>query len=183
MARQQPKGESCYTKDDAFQTLQSTQSWITAMDAKASYAITLVGVLISPMLNSDERAFDVGSFFEKASQHLRDGLFDWSIFILVFLYAISFCAIICFLQVLFARTKNKSQRKSNFFFGTIASRDLRNFISSVREQSESKILEDLLEQIHINLQICTRKSKWYNRGIISLIVTVVLWFLVAVFKM
>ena len=183
MARQQPKAESCYTKDDAFQTLQSTQSWISAMDAKASYAITLVGVLIGFMLSSDDHTPDVASFFEKASQRLHDGIFDWSIVILVLLYAISFCTIICFLQVLFARTKNKSQRKSNFFFGTIAERDLGSFISSVKGQSESKILDDLLEQIHVNSKICIRKSKWYNWGNRFLIATVVLWFLVAVFKM
>ncbi len=183
MARQQSKKEFCYTKEDAFQTLQSTQSWISAMDAKASYAITLVGVLIGFMLSNDDRSLNVASFFEKASRHLCDGIFDWSLLILALLYAISFCTIICFLQVLFARTKVKSQKKSNFFFGTIAARDLSSFISSVRGQSESNILDDLLEQIHVNSQICIRKSKWYNRGNGFLIATIILWFLVAVFKM
>lgn len=183
MARHQFKAEPCYTKDDAFQTLQSIQSWISSMDAKASYAITLVGVLIGFMLSSDDRTLDVKSFFLKASQHLHDGIFDWSIFILAALYAISFCTIICFLLVLFARTKIKLQNKSNFFFGTIAARELSSFISSVRGQGESKMLDDLLEQIHVNSQICIRKSKWYNRGNGFLIATVVLWFLVAIFKM
>ena len=183
MARHQLKAEPCYTKDDAFQTLQSIQSWISSMDAKASYAITLVGVLIGFMLSSDDHALDVNSFILKASQHLRDGMFNWSIFILAVLYAISFCTIICFLLVLFARTNAKLQNKSNFFFGTIAARDLSSFISSVHEQSESKMLDDLLEQIHVNSQICIRKSKWYNRGNGCLIGTVVLWFLVAIFKM
>ncbi len=183
MARQHQKADLCYSKDDAFQTLQSIQAWISTMDAKASYAITLVGVLIGFMLSSDDRSLDVKSFLEKASQHLHDGVFDWSIFIFAALYIISFCTIVCFLQVLHARTKCKSQTKSNYFFGTIASRDLNSYIQSVRGQSDSKMLDDLLEQIHINSQICVRKSKWYNLGNGFLIATVVLWFLIAVFKM
>ena len=53
------------------------------MDAKASYAITLVGVLIGFMLSNDDHTLDVGGFFEKALRHLRDGVFNWSIFVLV----------------------------------------------------------------------------------------------------
>lgn len=183
MARQQSKVESCFTKDEAMQMLQSIQSWIGAMDAKASYAMTLIGVLIGFMLSSDSHTFNVYSFFEKVSQHLSDHKSSWSIFILALLYIVSFCSVICFLQVLIARIKSKSKTKSNFFFGTIATKDLDSFILSVRGQSESKMLDDLLEQIHINSRICVYKSKWYNRGNRFLIATVVLWFLVSVLKM
>lgn len=183
MAKQQSRVGLYYTKDDALQTLQSIQSWISAMDAKSSYAIMLIGVLIGFMLSSDDRTLDVKLFLEKVLHHLRNGISNGSVFILALLYAVSFCAIICFLQVLFARTKSKLHNKSNFFFGTIATRDLSSFTSSIYGQSESKMMDDLLEQIHVNSKICVKKSKWYNLGSGFLIATVALWFLVAVFKL
>ena len=162
-----------FTKDDALQSLASIQNWITAMDSKASYAITFVGVLIGFMLGSEDRKFDMVKFVCRIKNVITKGAINWSL---------SFISILCFLEVLVARIKNTRQPKSNFFFGTIGSRDYDAFKKDILASTDESILDDLLSQIHINSQICNKKAMWYNRGHRFLIATVVVWFVVAICK-
>lgn len=182
MLENQENNHVNFTKEDALQSLASIQSWITAMDSKASYAITFVGVLIGFMLGSEDRKFDITKFICRIKIVITKGPFNWSEFLFFVLCICSFISILCFLEVLVARIKNTKEPKSNFFFGTIGSRDFATFKRELLTASDAMILDDLLSQIHINSQICNKKAKWYNRGHKCLIITVIIWFVVAICK-
>lgn len=61
--------------------------------------------------------------------------------------------------------------------------ELENYKYKVNNITEKEIIADLEEQIHTNSRICTIKAKWYNKGIMFLILTVFLWFVCMIFRM
>lgn len=103
--------------------------------------------------------------------------------IVTLLYLISFASICCLMVAVLARMKNTNGTASIFFFGTIGKMELENYKYKVNNITEKGIIADLEEQIHTNSRICTIKAKWYNKGIMFLILTVFLWFVCMIFRM
>ena len=81
------------------------------------------------------------------------------------------------------RVKNENNAPSIFFFCSIGEMGLQNYKDKVNHLTEAQLLEDLEEQIHANSKICSKKAKWYNKGIKLLVSTIILWFICMTFQL
>ncbi len=54
------------------------------------------------------------------------------------------------------------------YFVDIAETDVVQYKKSFKEHTRQEILEDLLEQIHVNASVCTKKYRNYNKGLVSI---------------
>lgn len=171
-----------FTKDDAYQSLEMINTWISNIDTKVSFALALAGVLIGIIFGKGlpkalQRICEVSKLAE-----LSGGEIIASILVCL-LYVVSFFSIVSFMLAIIARVKNLNNAPSIFFFGSVGKMSLQNYMDKVCQMSEEQIIRDLEEQIHTNSRICSQKAKWYNIGIKFLMVTIVLWFVCMVFRL
>ena len=179
---QQSSVPSAFKKEDAYQSLEIINTWISNIDSKVSFALALVGVLMGFIFSQG-----VPSAFETISkvQKLADlgGAEIIAGLLVSILYLSSLGCILCLVMAIVARTKETGNVTSAFFFGTISAMTLQDYKNKVGSITDEQLLEEVEEQIHTNSKICTLKSKWYNRGIKFLAVTIVLWFVCMVFQL
>lgn len=176
------KEHTTFTKADAYQTLGMINAWISNMDTKVSFALTLSGVLIGFIFSTGlPNIFKIISGVSKLEE-LNGGQIIGAILVCI-LYVVSFISILYFMLAIIARIKNPNNAQSVFFFGSIATMKFMEYKTKVNSMSEEEILEDLKEQIHTNSMICSKKAKYYNKGTKFLIVTVVFWFVCMAFRL
>ena len=171
-----------YTKDDAYQSLEMINTWISNIDTKVSFALALAGVLIGIIFeegfpNALQRICEVSKLAE-----LSGGEIIASILVCL-LYIVSFWSIVSFMLAIIARVKNLNNAPSIFFFGSVGKMNFQNYTEKVSQMTEDQIIRDLEEQIHTNSKICSQKAKWYNIGIKFLMAMIVLWFICMVFRL
>ena len=165
-----------YTKDDAYHTLDLINSWINNVDAKTSFALAYVAVLIGfVFVNGSPSVFADIQSAEKITACMI-----FKAIIVIALYGTSFLSIIFMFLAIKARTDNVSGKRSVMFFGTISDMELNAFKAKTLSMGERELTKDLLEQIHTNSTICTKKMKFYNKGIFWLIITTTLCFMAVV---
>ena len=178
--QQQSETEKAFKKDDAYQTLELTNSWIGNIDTKVSFALAFVGVLIGSIFkeglpNAFQKIGNFPNIYKAGAMNIL------AVILVILLYGVSFLAIIYF--VLAITAKAQTQAQSVFFFGSINKMPLNQYKGKVNNMTEQELMEDLEEQIHTNSQICTLKTVNYNRGIKCLIVTICLWFVCMIFQL
>lgn len=168
-----------YSKDDAYYILELINSWINNVDAKTSFALAYVTVLVGFIfVNGSPAVFQEIMKIEKVT-----GCMVLKAIIVVLLYLTSFLSIVFMFLALKAQTEkigwwesilkknaNVSSSKSVVFFGTIASNSFSNFKSKTMNMDNKEIIEEVLEQIHTNSKICKKKMKFYNIGIFWLFI-------------
>lgn len=168
-----------YSKDDAYHTLELINSWINNVDAKTSFALAYVAVLVGFVFVNGSPA--VLQEIVKMESVTRCMVIK--AVIVVLLYVTSFLSIVFMFLALKARTEklgwwkriftknvNVSNSRSVMFFGTIASISLNDFKSKTMNMDNKEITKDLLEQVHTNSKICTKKMKFYNVGLFWLFI-------------
>lgn len=178
----QQQENRAFKKEDAYETLGIINAWIGNMDAKVSFALALVGVLIGVIFEKGmPSAF--GRITEVSKlEELSGGEIIASILVAL-LYFSSFISVLCFMLSIIARVKNLNNAPSIFFFGSIGNMTVENYKSAVKNMVEKEIIDDLEEQIHTNSKICSLKAKWYNTGIKFLLLTIILWFVCMIFQL
>lgn len=178
----QKQSDCVFKREDAYQTLGLINAWISNVDTKVSFALTLAGVLIGIIFgegfpNAFQRVTEVSRIAE------LDGTEIVEIIWVSLLYLCIFFSIISFIWAITARVKNPNKVSSIFFFGAISSMDLAKYKENINQITEDKIVEDLVEQIYTNSRICSEKVKWYNRGIYFLIFAIMIWFICIIFRL
>ena len=169
-----------FDKEDAYRTLELTNSWVGNVDTKISFALALVGVL-SAFIFKGGLPNAIQNVIAKDCWFLLSGGDIIAVIMVILLYITSLLSILFLLLGMVARTKAKGD--SLFFFGTIGAKKLDEYEKKIQHFEEEHILRDLIEQIHTNSQICKKKMCFYNKGMHLLIVTVVLWFICMVFQL
>lgn len=173
--------QKSYSREDAYKTLEIINGWIGNMDAKISFALAFVGILVGYVFsNGLPNIFGKIANVTKLSE--LSGVEILASVIVVLLYVSSFASICCLMIAVIARIKNSNGAESVFFFGTIGNMKLEKYKDKVDSISEKEIIADLEEQIHSNSRICIKKAKWYNNGIRFLILTIFLWFVCMIFR-
>lgn len=167
---------TAFTKEDAYRTLEMINTWISNIDTKVSFALSIAGVLIGfvfskGMPSAFKRVGEVSKLAE-----LNGGEIIAAILVCA-LYIVSFISILYFMLAILARIKNSSNVQSIFFFGSVANQNLLDYQAKLNQMSEKDIIEDLEEQIHTNSLICSKKAKYYNIGVKCLVVYLILWFI------
>lgn len=178
--QQNEQAEKAFKKDDAYQTLEISNSWIGNMDTKVSFALAFVGVLIGSIFKEGlPNAFQkIGSVPDICKAEATDIL---AVILVIVLYGTSLFAIIYFILAITARVQTQAQ--SLFFFGSINKMKFNEYKNKVNNLTEQELIEDLEEQIHTNSRICSLKASYYNKGIKCLIATIGFWFVCMIFQL
>lgn len=171
-----------YTKEDAYKTLAMVNTWITNIDTKISFALTLTGVLIGFIFNKGipsawKRVSEVSKLAELSGGEIIAAI------LVSLLYIVSFISLLYFMLAIIARIKNPNNAQSVFFFGSIGMQKFPDYIGKINGMSEQDIIKDLEEQIHTNSMICSKKAKCYNMGIEFLMVNIILSFICMAFRL
>ncbi len=179
---QEENRRQAFTKDDAYQSLNMINTWISNIDTKISFALALAGVIIGIIFSTGlpdalQRVGKVSKLSELYGGEIIAAV------LVCLLYIASFLSILYFMLSIIARVKNLNNTPSIYFFGSISVMDLQDYKYKVNNITEQEIIEDLEEQIHTNSKICNEKSKCYNRGIKFLLVTIILWFICMTFRL
>ncbi len=179
---QQSSIDQAYKKEDAYQSLGMINTWINNIDAKISFALALAGVLIGIIFSAGlPNAWQKVSKVSKLPE-LNGGEIIAAILVFL-LYIVSFLTILCFMLAIIARVKNLDNAPSVFFFGSIGKMKLQDYEDKVSKITDQQIIEDLVEQIHMNSKICSKKAQWYNLGVKFLVATILLWFICMTFRL
>lgn len=138
--------------------LDKQLSWISAADSRLSLVLPLSTAMLGSLA-----VYATGP----GSWTLIAGIpAAFAIFFLCLSIIFSACAS-------FPRTKGT--KGSLIFFDGITSRDLDQFRSSVKAAQKSDVLDDLVQQCHINAQIATTKFTWVKRGMASMLTAMLPW--------
>ncbi|MCL9764014.1 Pycsar system effector family protein [Neisseria subflava] len=163
-------------------TLDRIIGFISNCDTKVSFWFSFFGAILTILstLKTPTTEF-IKSVFCANPRNRTDEVVLF-IFMLIFLVsAICFIIGLYFLsKALMAKITNNEDRKSNIFFGHIASnRNQQAYLKCLKATNLNKYIEDLVSQIYINSKICEQKFKNYNKGVkisgISIIFLLVSW--------
>lgn len=170
--------------DCAKSTLELVNSWLGNIDQKTSYLLALSTAIAGFLLSQGEPAS-----FKDFVTALNANQLSFSIFLrsglVVLVYIFSLLSIILFLLAVKARVKPNSMIDSHLFFGTIGKREYSTFLSEFKNLTVNNEMyfEELTEQIHTNSKICNKKVRFYNQGLVTLFVSILLLFTAFFFKM
>lgn len=158
--------------------LEQVNSWINNVDGKVSNALAFSGILIGFILvQGTPQAFTELTAMEGIGfvSLLKAAL-------VVSLYVVSLVAICFFLYAILCRVTVPSGIKSHLFFGSIQDITYQEYCKEFMALTEDAYITELLEQIHTNSTICSKKAAYYNQGIKALFVAVILCFVCMVGK-
>lgn len=162
-----------YNKEDAYQTLELINFWISNIDTKTSFALAYVAVLMGFAF-----AHGTPTVFKEIMDTCPPAMASiFKLILVLALYGASMGATIHLFLAVIARVKNDSGKTSLLFFGAISEMSLNDYKSKILNMDDKDITKDLLEQVHTNSKICTRKIKRYNSGIVCLIIATVICFI------
>ncbi len=163
------KREISFEKEDAFKALELVNGWINNMDTKASILLAYLAVIIGFVVSNG-----LPDLFNQPAPSPVVFFYIVKVDFVVILYLSLFASIVLFLATLTARIKGNKEKHSLLFFGEIAKNSLNDYKSKILNRTEEELIKDVLEQVYINSNICTIKSKYYNIGVkLTLISTVV----------
>ena len=162
-----------FNREDAYKSLTMINTWISNIDTKTSIMIALEGVLLGFVFSSSNAP--IMQYFYYPRCFLLFSFRNLIALVLVFsFYIVSFLSMLFFILVLIARV---DKGVSIYFFGSIANMEFTEYEQKVKSISKEELLIDLKSQVHINSKICTKKARFYNKGIALLIATIVLLFI------
>lgn len=173
-----------YSKEDAYRSLEFTNSWIGNVDTKASFGLAFIIALLAVIFYN---AGSIPAVFQKLSTEMKEQTVSCCTIIgtllVAMLYLTCLSSIILFFLAIRGRIKTKSTKKSMFFFGAIAALPLNDFKAKTMDMHDKELTKDILEQVHTNSRICTVKFKFYNTGLWLLLSSTILFFICMVFNL
>ncbi|WP_455030808.1 Pycsar system effector family protein [Oribacterium sp.] len=170
MAGSKEKHEVMFEKEDAYKSLEITNSWIGNLDTKASFLLAYLSVVMGFVVSHGVPVV----FSTTPTAPL--GMIYWAkIICAIGLYFSLILSAVFLLGTLTARINGKGNKPSLLFFGEISKQSLNDYKSKILNRTEDELIKDILEQIHTNAEICTKKSKYYNFGVKFVFVATVLY--------
>lgn len=147
-------------KDDLYQILDRNISWIGNCDTKASIMLEGIGVVIAIFLSS-EYVMEIKKMLDTMASSGAGGI-AYIVLGSVALVAI-IIGLLSLVRVLLARTNTKEFKErglksdSKIFFSSISeNKTYKDYKRKLENCSESALREDLIPQIYICSQICTK---------------------------
>lgn len=149
------KEKEKFSIEDARYTLDRTTELLNNCDSKTSIALGFIGVVIGLLITN--------SLFEKAISIIMNNIhllkFKVYICLMTILVVIFLLGIFMLFSVLFAKFQ-KSKYDSKIFFTDIANNEsIEKFKKKVLNQNEKDLIDDLINQIYINADICTKNIR------------------------
>ena len=164
-------------------SLDLVNGWIASADSKISTSCGIISVVVAVLVFVAE---NILSKVDTANGIVES--WKWGFFITVV------CALITFLLSLFFHffalnpsffpDKKKNDRtpkkKCNIFYEDIKDyKGTEEYISVAREMSEDQFIDDILREVHINSDICSKKMHRFRIGLWLAFIAIVLIFICA----
>lgn len=176
--------------DKALNKLNNVTQWISNCDAKSSFALALLGVMITIIFTSN-----IGIEMFEVFDCKKIESIDWisiKYFIRIISVLIFFVGIIVTVYFIFMTLKGRINPKvyregglnvnSNIFFGSISNKTFATFESESNQENDATYLNDINSQVFINSKIANEKFKNYNRSLISILITIGAFLLFVILK-
>ena len=144
--------------------LDRTIGFVENCDTKASIVLALFGVILTVICASNITN-SIGDIADKVKENVNSG---GCLYILCVIVAaiIMMISIIELLLVIGAKI-DKTGLDSKIYFRDISENvNCCTYGSKIKELSEDSYIDDIITQIYINSQICTKKYERYNLAII-----------------
>lgn len=154
--------EECFMKEDAYELLELTNNWIGHMDSKASFLLAYLAVLIGFIVSDG-----VPRIFTELTDSPTAIILWVEILLVILLYLTWLLSLGFLLGTLTARVKTKKIEPSLLYFGDISKLSSDKYKMAILNRTNEDLINDILDQIHINSTICSQKSKLYNMGLVT----------------
>lgn len=170
-------------KQYADDTYGQVSSWINNCDSKASILLALIGVILSIAFTSDYILQGVEGLVKDVVVLIKGNGTSCSCASMLFLIVLGFSigyfieSIRNLLQVLFARFDNSrdAENPSISYYRSIGAKPYLEYKQLVESFDDDQLIEDKLREVYDCSKICTRKFNYYNAGIQSMKIGLVLF--------
>ncbi|MGG3691775.1 Pycsar system effector family protein [Heyndrickxia ginsengihumi] len=172
-------------KEEAVQTLERINFWISNCDTKISFSLAFAGILLGGFFSSGIITGSLNKLMkglkeiDKDTPYLKIQYLEITTVVLV----VFIIFIIVSLTYLFRGKKGSIDtgvyneadlsKDSTLFFGTIQNKSFIAFKNSVIGIKKDELVNDYLSQVYINSKICNRKFTLYNKGVNWLIASTI----------
>ena len=173
--------------ENARYILNNTKEWINNVDIKISILIAFMGVILGYILIDSNI-----DFIERIIMTINNNSISFSKIIkgllVLLLYINTVFSIIKLIYALKGKINIKEFKESGItlnslvFYGSIAKYNYEEFNKKMENQTQQKNINDILSQAYINSKICTKKFKDYNTGLNMTMITIILLFIVKIFR-
>lgn len=162
------KNDGIYSIDDAYRNLDNINLWIVNSDTKASIILGLIGVLFTIIFSNANFLILLIKLINEIFDNI---MFSDIIYLVIMIFSIALFinGIYKLILVLIPKLKlNINNEKSILYFESICSfESVNDFKHKVYHIKKVELLDDLLNQIYINSNICSKKFNNYNAGLRS----------------
>jgi len=174
-------------KEEAVQTLERINFWISNCDTKISFSLAFAGILLGGFFSSGiitgslNKLIKALKGIDKDTPYLKIQYLGITTVVLV----VFIILMIVTLTYLFRGKKGSIDtgvyneedlsRDSTLFFGTIQNKSFITFKNSMIGIKKDELLNDYLSQVYINSKICNRKFTLYNKGVNWLIASTIVF--------
>ncbi len=154
------------SNEDLMNILAQINQWISNCDTKSSILLTLVGIIVGVI-------FSNGFALKLISLYKKSPALSWE---LIIYSSTLLCSSILILSgirhIILSISPNfkitHTNKDSLIFYASIASKTLEEYETEMKSP-DYEFDKDIISQIHINSQICTRKFVNYKKGFKELI--------------
>ncbi|MCY8916776.1 DUF5706 domain-containing protein [Bacillus atrophaeus] len=172
-------------KEEAVQTLERINFWISNCDTKISFSLAFAGILLGGFFSSGIITGSLNKLMkglkeiDKDTPYLKIQYLEITTVVLVMFIIL----MIVSLTYLFRGKKGSIDtgvyneadlsKDSTLFFGTIQNKSFIAFKNSMIGIKKDELVNDYLSQVYINSKICNRKFTLYNKGVNWLIASTI----------
>lgn len=172
-------------KEEAVQTLERINFWISNCDTKISFSLAFAGILLGGFFSSGIITGSLNKLMkglkeiDKDTPYLKIQYLEITTVVLV----VFIILMIVSLTYLFRGKKGSIDtgvyneaglsKDSTLFFGTIQNKSYIAFKNSMIGIKKDELMNDYLSQVYINSKICNRKFTLYNKGVNWLIASTI----------
>jgi hypothetical protein len=172
-------------KEEAVQTLERINFWISNCDTKISFSLAFAGILLGGFFSSGIITGSLNKLIkglkeiDKDTPYLKIQYLEITTVVLV----VFIILMIVSLTYLFRGKKGSIDtsvyneadlsKDSTLFFGTIQNKSFIAFKNSMIGIKKDELVNDYLSQVYINSKICNRKFSLYNKGVNWLIASTI----------
>ncbi|EEM44240.1 DUF5706 domain-containing protein [Bacillus cereus] len=172
-------------KEEAVQTLERINFWISNCDTKISFSLAFAGILLGGFFSSGIITGSLNKLMkglkeiDKNTPYLRIQYLEITTVVLVVFIILMIVSLTYFFRAkkgsIDTGVYNEADlsKDSTLFFGTIQNKSFIAFKNSMIGIKKDELVNDYLSQIYINSKICNRKFTLYNKGVNWLITSTI----------
>ncbi len=172
-------------KEEAVQTLERINFWISNCDTKISFSLAFAGILLGGFFSSGIITGSLNKLMkglkeiDKDTPYLRVQYLEITTVVLVVFIILMIVSLTYFFRgkkgSIDTGVYNEADlsKDSTLFFGTIQNKSFIAFKNSMIGIKKGELVNDYLSQIYINSKICNRKFTLYNKGVNWLIASTI----------